>query len=267
VTDLTAADFEVKEGGEATAITNAALTNVPLRIALIVADEATGNFQQAMVTLIKPLIAVAEFKLVAVVTQPETIVDYTNDAERLVAGVEKMGLRGSGQPTTSQLMEAIAENVDTVGKPGTRPIIVVMRMGGSAASQLRQEVVRETLRKTGTQLYAFSPPGVGASGGGVPMGYGGAGGQARADYAAAESTYRGRNLESVLNDGSKQTGGRHVQFSGESIIKDVEQLAQELQSQYQISYTLPAGTKPSDRIQVTTKRRGVKVLAPERIAN
>ena len=39
VTDLTAADFEVKEGGKATTITSAAITNVPLRVALIVADE------------------------------------------------------------------------------------------------------------------------------------------------------------------------------------------------------------------------------------
>ena len=49
VTDLTAADFDVKEGGKTTEITSAAVTNVPLRIALIVADEGTGNFQQAMV--------------------------------------------------------------------------------------------------------------------------------------------------------------------------------------------------------------------------
>ena len=267
VTDLTSADFDVREGGKPVAITDAALTNIPLRIALIVADEATGNFQQAMVTLIKPLIAVAEFKLVAVVTQPETIVDYTNDAERLVAGVEKMGMRGGGQPTTAQLMEAISENVETVAQPGKRSAIVVMRMGGSAASQLRQEVVRETLRKNNTQLFAFSPPGAGGGGGGVPMGYGGAGGQARADYAASESAYRGRNLESVLNDGSKQTGGRHVNFSAQTIIPELEKLAQELQSQYQITYTLPAGSKPSDRLQVTSKRRGTKVLAPERIAN
>jgi VWFA-related protein len=266
VTDLTAADFEVREGGKTAQITSAALATMPMRVALIVADEATGNFQQAMVTLIKPLIAVAEFKLVSVITQPETILDYTNDAERLVAGVEKMGMRGSGQPTTPQLMEAISENVDTVAQPGKRSVVVVMRLGGAAASQLRQEVVRETLRKNNTQLFAFSPPGAGG-GGGVPMAYGGAGGQARADYASAESAYRTRNLESVINDGSKQSGGRHVTFSAVSIIPEIEKLAQELLSQYQISYTLPAGAKPSDRVQITTKRRGVKVLAPERVAN
>ena len=73
VTDLTAADFEVKEGGKATEITKAELSNVPLRVALIVADEGTGNFQQAMVQLIKPLVVLAEFKLVSVVMQPETM--------------------------------------------------------------------------------------------------------------------------------------------------------------------------------------------------
>lgn len=267
VSDLTAADFEVKEGGKTTAITNATISNVPMRVALIVADDASGGFQQVMVTLIKPLIAIAEFKIVSVLTQPETVVDYTNNAELLVAGVEKMGLRGTGQPTTPQILEAISENLGTLAQPGKRSVMVVMRMSAGAPSQIRQEVVRETLRKNGTQLFALSPPNVGAGGGGVPMGYGGAGGQARADYAAAESTYRGRNLESVLNDGSKQSGGRHIYITGPSVIQDMEKLAQELLSQYQITYTLPAGAKPSDRLQVSVKRRGLKVLAPERIAN
>jgi VWFA-related protein len=270
VPDMTAADFEVKEGGKSVTLTSATITDVPLRLALIVADEGTGSFQQSMVTLIKPLIALGEFKLVSVVMQPETIVDYTSDAERLVAGVEKMGQRASGQPSGAQLMEAIVENLQTVAQPGKRPVIVVMRFGGAATSQIRQEDVRETMRKSGTQLFALSPQGGGGGGGGMPMNYGGAGGamgQARQDYAASESTYRSRNLESVLNDGSKQSGGRHIYFSAQTIIPEIEKLAQELQSQYQLSYTLPAGTKPSDRLQVTSKRRGTKVLAPERIAN
>ena len=269
VTDLAAADFEVKEGGKATTITNAALTTMPLRVALIVADEGTGNFQQAMVQLIKPLVVLGEFKLVSVVMQPETVVDYTSDAERLVAGIEKMGQRAGGQPSGAQLLEAINENLESLAQPGKRPVMVVMRLGGAATSQIRPEVVRETIRKAGIQLFALSPPNAGGGGGGMPVSAGGGGamGQARQDYAASESTYRGRNLESVLNDGSKQSGGRHIYFSGQTILKDIDQLTQELQSQYQITYTLPAGTKPSDRIQVATKRRGAKVLAPERIAN
>jgi VWFA-related protein len=266
VTDLTAADFEVKEGGRTREVSSAVITSVPMRMAILVADDGTGGFQQAMVTLIQPLIALGEFKLVSVVAQPETVVDYTTSAEALVAGIEKMGPRG-GQPGSSQLIEAIAENAESVGAPGRRPVIVVMRMGGSASSQLRQEVIREMLRKAGTQLFAISPANSTGGGGSAPINYGGTGGQARTDYAAAESVYRNRNLESVLNDGSRQTGGRHVYVNGQTILKSIEQLTQELQSQYQLSWTLAAGEKPSDRLEVSVKRRGLRVNAPNRIAN
>ena len=169
VTDLTAADFDVKEGGKETTITSAAITSAPLRLALIVADEGTGNFQQAMVTLIKPLVALGEFKLVSVVMQPETVVDYSGNAEGLVAGIEKMGQRAGGQPSGAQLLEAINETLGGIAQPGKRPVMVVMRFGGAATSQIRPEVVRETIRKTGTQLYVLSPPNAGGGGGGMPM--------------------------------------------------------------------------------------------------
>jgi VWFA-related protein len=266
IADLTAADFEVKEDGKVREIASAAITSTPIRMTILVADDGTGSFQQALVTLIQPLQAIGEFSLVSVVAQPEKVLDFTSDAERIVAGIEKLGTRATSTGG-SQLMEAIAESAKTTAAAGKRPVILVMRLGGSAASTIRQEDVREDLRKTGTVLYALSPTGNTGGGGGAPMAYGGAGGVARADYAAAETTYRSRNLESVINDGTKQTGGRHIQFSGGTIIKIMEQLAQELQSQYQITYTLPADVKPSDRLDVSTKRRGARVYAPTRIAN
>ncbi len=266
ITDLTAADFEVKEDGKAREIGSAAITSVPIRLTILVADDGTGAFQQALVALIQPLQAIAEVSLVSVVAQPEKVLDFTNDPQRLVEGIEKLGTRASAAGG-GQLMEAIADAAKTAAAPGKRPVILVMRLGGSAASSIRQEDVREALRTTGATLYALSPTGSTGSGGGVPMSYGGAGAPARADYAAAESTYRSRNLESVINDGAKQTGGRHIQFGSGTILKIMEQLAQELQSQYQITYSLPAGVKPSDRVEVLTKRRGVRIYAPTRVAN
>ena len=164
-------------------------------------------------------------------------------------------------------MEALADAATSTATPGRRPVIVAMRLGGSAASSLRQQDVREALRKTGTRLYVLSPTGSTGGGGGAPMAVSGAGGAARADYAASEATYRSRNLESVINDGSKETGGRHIQFSASTILPIMEQLAQELQSQYLLTYALPAGVKPSDRLEVTTKRRGLRFYAPTRVAN
>jgi carbon monoxide dehydrogenase subunit G len=266
VTDLTAAHFEIKEDGKVREIGSAALTPVPIRMTILVADEGTGAFQQALVTLIQPLTAIAEFSLVSVVAQPEKVLDFTSDPEKVVAGVEQLGQRG-GRPGSAQILEAISESIDAIAAPAKRPVIVVMRLSGGASSSLRPDTVREALRKTGATLYVFSPTGATGAGGGAPMTYAGAGGVARADYAAAETTYRSRNLESVINDGSKQTGGRHEQFGGETILKMMEQLAQELLSQYQLTYTLPAGVKPGDRLEVSTTRRGARVYAPNRIVN
>jgi hypothetical protein len=267
VTDLSAADFEVKEGGRTRDVGRAALTNVPIRMAILVADEGTGAFQQVIVSLVEPLLDVAEFKLVSVVAQPDTIVDYTSDAETLTAGIRKMGTRAA-RPGSSQLMEAIAENLETLSQPGRRPVMVVMRMGRSASSPLRQDVVRETLRRTGTLLFAMSPANTTGSTRPAAVGYGGgAMGQALTDHAGAESVSRSRSLDSVLNDGSRQSGGRHVYVSSQTALPQTGRFVQELLNEYQLAWALPAGEKPSDRLEVSVKRRGLRVNAPDRIAN
>jgi hypothetical protein len=113
-----------------------------------------------------------------------------------------------------------------------------MTVGGTASTDVRANDVREALRKTGTLLYVISPAGsVGGSG----------------------------QLDIVLNDGSRDTGGRHEQFNNQNLAKLAEQISQELLNHYQLSYVLPAGAKPSDRLEVSTKRKGVKVNAPTRI--
>ena len=48
-------------------------------------------------------------------------------------------------------------------------------------------------------------------------------------------------------------------------LMDLQNLASELLQQYRLSYTLPAGVKPSDRLAVSVTRKGVTVRAPTRI--
>src|SRR4030095_1090331 len=45
ITDMQAAEFEVKEGGKTREIVRASAATIPLRIALLVADQGTGAFQ------------------------------------------------------------------------------------------------------------------------------------------------------------------------------------------------------------------------------
>src|SRR5262245_23324224 len=263
---LTAADLEVKEGGKVREIVDVKLATKPIRMAILVADAGTGGFGQGMAALLQKLQGETEISLVSVVDRPDRVVDYTSDVDKLVEGMQKLGPRNR-QSASGQLMEAIVDSLTTLPKPGYRPIIVVMRTGGGAASTVRADLVRDTIRKTGTRLYVLSPANAGGPGG--VAGGGGAGnmGQARADYASSESASRGRELEIVLNDGSKESGGRYEQITMPTLLKAAERIADELLAQHEVSYALPDGENANERVEVTTKLKDVKIQAPTRIAN
>ena len=95
VTDLQAADFEVKVGGKAQDVVTVQPATVPFRIALIVADGGTGAFQRGLALFMQRLLGKAEFSLTSVIVQPEKIVDYTPDAATLSAGLGRLGPRGT----------------------------------------------------------------------------------------------------------------------------------------------------------------------------
>jgi hypothetical protein len=74
------------------------------------------------------------------------------------------------------------------------------------------------------------------------------------------------NLGEVLGDGPKQSGGHRDEIvAAAGIASGLEHLADALKHQYVIEYTLPDGVKPSDKLSVTAKRRGVTLHAPTRI--
>ena len=76
------------------------------------------------------------------------------------------------------------------------------------------------------------------------------------------------NLQKVIGDGPRQSGGRHMEIAPTAgTLIDLQNLASELLQQYRVSYTLPAGVKPSDRIAVSVTRKGLSVRAPTRVRN
>src|SRR6185503_17162444 len=105
---------------------------VPFRVALVVADGGTGAFQRGLGLFMQRLLGKAEFSLISVIVQPETIVDYTPDAGTLSAGLNRLGPRG--RQIGAQLLEAIQDATKHVRTETRRPVIVVMRVGGEAAT-------------------------------------------------------------------------------------------------------------------------------------
>ena len=75
------------------------------------------------------------------------------------------------------------------------------------------------------------------------------------------------NLNLVLGDGARDSGGYQQEIGLVTAAATLEQLAHQIKNQYEITYVLPSGTKPSDKLQVTTKRKNVTLRAPQKIAN
>jgi VWFA-related protein len=266
VTDIQAGDLEVKEGGKTMEIVSVKPASAPLRIALLDSDAGYGAYQAGILKFINKLMGKAEFSIVSVIVQPMRLNDYSSDPAELKKGLEGVGRRGVQRG--SQLMEAINEAAKTVNAEGKRPVIVAMRVGGEAVSPLNPKEVRDQLKKSGAALYVISVRGVdqqsadaGAAGGnGSSMT---AAGQ-QAQLRDSETTEGNANLQQILNDGSKESGGHFIEVGQTTLTPAVEKLADELLTQYEVIYAVPDGTKPSDKLVVGTKRKNVTVYAPSR---
>jgi hypothetical protein len=254
VTDLKAADFEVKEGGKTREIVSVKPATNPLRVAILDADGGTGAFQSAVGYFMEDLLGRAEFSLTSVVVQSEKVMDYSTSVDALNKGISALGKRGR-PGGGGQLVEAILEAIKGVRREGTRPVILVLRTGGEAPNSTSGEDVRDALRKSGAILYAVSP--VSANRLAAPA----------TGTAALELEGSAFNLAQVLGDGTRESGGRHEEVVSATQVKVLRQFADELLHQYEIVYLLPAGEKPSDKISVSSTRKGVTVHAPSRIPN
>ena len=70
----------------------------------------------------------------------------------------------------------------------------------------------------------------------------------------------------VLGDGPRQSGGRHIPIlTLPGFETGLRQVADDLSSQYLITYVLPSGVRPSDRISVSLNKPGLTLRAPSRV--
>ena len=196
--------------------------------------------------------------------QPERLTGFTDSPQRVGEALQRLGKR-SGLTAGNQLMEAIVGALGDIAAEGKRPVLLVLRIGNEATSTIAADTIREALRDTGTTMYVVSRSG--ASKGGLT--YAGSSGTpaeiAQRQMNAADLADAALNLNLVLGDGSRDSGGYQQEISLLTAVATLEQLAREIKTQYEITYVLPSGTKPSDKLQVTTKRKNVTLRAPQKI--
>lgn len=253
VTDLTAADFAVKEGGKAREVVKAGPATGRLQIAILVDDNGTGIFRHAIGLFVEPLLGRAEFAISTVTGQTLKLVDYTANAQSLSEAIAKLTAR----PATNdggQLLDGISETALELDKrKAGRPVIIALTVGGEEHSTLPAHHVLDNLRQSGAALHVITVVNNAMRSQPAPS-------------TAAGLLGENMNLGEVLGDGPKQSGGRRVEILGvQGIAVGLQQLAQSLKNQYLIEYILPDGVKPSDKLSVSVTRKGVSLRAPTRI--
>ena len=262
ITDLGPAELEVKAGGKTMEIVRMQPGQMPFRVAVIVSDGGTGGFQQGVANFMQKLLGQAEIALISVVTQPELVSDYASEGAILKEAVRRVGPRGRSRGAGPQLMEAMQAATKGVADDGRRPVILVLRTGGEAETQMQGDDVREDLRRSGAVLYVVST--VGAQRPNASSARTGISSE-QAQLHDADNANSTLNIQQVLGDGSRESGGRHDQVISTTLVPALVRIADELLSQYSVTCVLPAGVKANDKLSISTKRRGAKIQAPARL--
>jgi len=252
VTELTPADFRLRENNRDQTITSVEPATGPMRIALMLEETLTpaGAVRQGLFELIKVLQGKAEMSLVVVGLANRTAVPYTTDVNALVAGLNELPL--SQRQQTAHVPEGIGEMARAFQKErSARPVMVMIALNLQQVSNEQPQSILNELRDSNAQLHVVSIEAPGAS-----------------DVGGTGAMMDAAGRAQVLGDGPRQSGGRQWPVSALTAVpKSMLSIANDLANQYKITYTLPAGTKPADRLNVTTSRRGVTLRAPTRIWN
>jgi hypothetical protein len=241
VTDLTGADISIKEGGKDRPIESLVPATSPMHVALLVDDAGSGAFQAAVAQFLQRTLARGQFSITLLNPQPLLLVDFTNEPSALKDALGRLGRRGRQrnigveQVDGDQLLDAIdraAKNLHR--RKAERSVIVALTLTGGKPELIEPTNVLDSLRASGTMLNVVH--------------------------------LAGADLGMVMGDGPGQSGGRIEQAgTGNGIIPAAIRIADSLQTQYVVTYTIPDGTLLSDRIVVSTSRKGIKLTAPTRI--
>ena len=249
VTDLTVADFRVREDGDDRWVVRVERATEPMHVAIVVDDNGRGFFQGGIIQLLSGLDGRAEFAMIAANGSPSWVVDYTTDFDALQGALSQVGRR-AGTAGDGQVMEALMDIGQRLEERRVaRPVVVVFTIGGGSTS-LRANNVRTQLNATGVLLHVV--------------------GTRLAREVAAPYSGRVNNadleMSNMFDDGVKDTGGRVQEFTvAEGIESAAQEIVDELLNQHVISYELPPGVEPDERLDVSVERRGVSLRAPRRV--
>lgn len=249
VADLTPKDFRLRENNRDREITSVEPAAERLRVALLVEEllAPTNGIRQGLFAFAKSLAPRADISLVLVSGSNREVVPYTGDLSAFVAGINS--LAPVQRPVPGHIPDGIFQVAEAFTKERpARPVIVVVALAVAPSDEggrRPSRTVLDQLRDANALLHAVAvqPGGTGSG-------------------TSNDASERAQ----VLSDAPRQTGGRQWQVSSPNAAPAaMAEAASDLLNQYKLTYVLPAGEKPSDRLAVSSNRRSVTLRAPTRI--
>jgi VWFA-related protein len=247
VAGLTVADFTVREDGVAREVVKVERATAPLDVLLLIDDSEALNpalqpMREGITKFIDTLAGHGTLGLTTFGERPTTLVKPTTDAAMLKRGSGRIFARAG---TGAYLLEAIQDaSRDFARRKTERAHIVVVSMQGVEFSNQQYETVLKDLDASGATLHVLEI--------GMPN---------------TSRTDEMRNLNVVVAEGTKRTGGRRDQVLAESgIAEALPRVATDLLAQYVVTYGHPERLIPAEKLQVTVNRPGVTVHAPTKVA-
>jgi VWFA-related protein len=239
VTDLTAADFVVREDRIVREVVRAERATEPITLALLVdnSQNATphiAEIRRALKPFVKRLAGQNPIALTVFGERPSIFTNYTLDYAALDKGIDRLfAVSGSG----SYLLQAVEEICKGLAKRDfERAVILAITAGGPEFSDRHYDDAIPTLRETGATFDAMVisvvPPDL--------------------------SDYGQRNREMFLDTAARATGGdRFTLLSNMALAGALGRLADELTNQYRITYGRPDTLIPPEKIEVSVRRPGL----------
>jgi VWFA-related protein len=246
VTDMTIADFTVKEDNAVREIVDVKPATDPQQIAVLIDDsaaatDATSYLREGLAAFLERMRGHAEIGLITIGDRPTVLAPYTTDTEVLNDKARRIFPRANAG---AYLLEAVVEASRALAKrEAKRPVIVAITFedGPEYSNQNYENVLRD-LQKSGATFHVVAI--------GTPS-----------SSLADEMRNRGQ----VLSEGTSRTGGRRDQVLSNSGIPDkLKQVADELLNQYVVTYGRPDKLIPPEKITVTSNRKNVTVRARTR---
>ena len=257
--DLTPQEITVKEDGNQREVLHVGPAAEIMQIALLVDDSGPGiqYIREGVATFVRILQNRAEIAIVTTAGQNSVLVDFTRDPPTLMNGVNRLITR-----TTSggYLLDAIQETARTLQRrEAARPVIVVLALEGKEYSNVSTDRVLDAVRRSGAVAHVLAV--------GKPTMKTMTGWNQRPTDSIHEALDETIARGTVMIEAPRRSGGRFEQIvQATGIPTRFAEIAYDLRDQLVVTYARPQSAKDVKNIDVSVKRRGIKVRAPKHVS-